>query len=184
MMTRLKILAISGSLSKKSLNTQVLHALRGLAPDSAVIELAAIDSIPFFNADLNEVPASVNALKQQIEASDGVLIATPEFNYGIPGVLKNAIDWVSRPAYASVLAQKPIGILGASPGPVGTARAQGQLKQVLSGTASDLFPFPELTIGQASNKFGQEGQVEDERLRASLTRFITSYCEWLERRIP
>ena len=100
--------------------------MRRLAPESAAIELADIDSIPFFNADLNEVPASVNTLKQQIEASDGVLIATPEYNYGIPGVLKNAIDWVSRPAYASVLAQKPIGILGASPGPVGTARAQGQ----------------------------------------------------------
>ncbi len=182
-MSTVNVLALSGSLRQKSLNTRALLALRAFAPNGVEIELASIEEIPFYNSDLEEVPGPVDELKHSIEKANGLLIATPEYNYGIPGVLKNAIDWVSRPAYKSVLAQKPVGILGASPGPVGTARAQGQLKQVLLGTVSDLFPYPELTLGQAGAKLGAEGEVTDEKTREQLKRFIENYSEWVEKRV-
>jgi chromate reductase, NAD(P)H dehydrogenase (quinone) len=180
-MKKLNILGICGSLRAGSLNSRALLAVKGLAGDDVNIEVAAISDIPLYNGDLGDPPDSVERLKKQIASNDGLLIATPEYNYGIPGVLKNAIDWVSRPAYKSVLAQKPVAIMGASPGAVGTARAQGQLKQVLLGTASEVFPFPEVTLGQASEKLSEDGSVTDERTSQQLKRFIDSYAEWLRR---
>lgn len=181
-MKHLNILGICGSLRAASLNQRALMAVKNAAGEGVNVEVAVISDVPLYNADIAEPPASVERLKSQIAASDGLLIATPEYNYGIPGVLKNAIDWVSRPAYKSVLAQKPVAILGASPGAVGTARAQGQLKQVLLGTASEVFPFPEVTLGQAGDKLAEDGAVTDERTLQQLTRFIEGYTDWLRRR--
>src|SRR5690606_23086457 len=114
----------------------------------------AIGDLPHFNADASEVgQAAVDELRAQIGGADAVLIATPEYNYSIPGVLKNAIDWTSRPSYRSVWAGKPVGILGASPGAVGTARAQGHLRQVLAGMTAQVSPHPEFALGQAASRF-------------------------------
>jgi chromate reductase len=96
-------------------------------------------------------------------------------------VLKNAIDWVSRPAYRSVLAHKPVTLLGASPGAVGTARAQGQLKQVLSGTLSPLFPHPEIAVGGSGSKFDALGRLTDDRTREQLRTFMKEFSTWVER---
>jgi chromate reductase len=119
-------------------------------------------------------------LKGQIGASDGVLLATPEYNYGIPGVLKNAIDWVSRPAYRSVLLGKPIAIIGASPGAVGTARAQAQLRQVLARTLSEVFPHPDFLLARARERIEGRALV-DERSRSLLREMLERYVSWIKR---
>jgi chromate reductase len=176
------IVAISGSLRRESFNTALLHAMVELAPEGTTLSIASIGDIPFYNADLDidGGPASVRALKHRIDEADGLLIATPEYNYGIPGVLKNAIDWVSRPGFRSVLAGKPVAIVGASPGMVGTARAQGQLKQVLLGTISEVFPYPEVLVSKAKDRF-RDGKLEDEATRELLAQMLRKYVSWIHR---
>ncbi len=183
-MKKVHILAIPGSLRAASLNLRALRALQSLADEDARVDIRPIDDIPLYDPDRHAEggPESVQKLKDQIAAADGLLISTPEYNYGVPGVLKNAIDWVSRPAYQSVLAHKPVAVLGASISPVGTARAQGQLKQVLLGTVSDLFPHPELALSDAKSKLGEGGEVLDEGTEQLLRRFIGAYLEWLRGR--
>lgn len=181
-MLSLKILAVSGSLRAESYNTKVLLEFARLALGRAEVEFCSLAEIPLYNEDVDGagLPAVVT-LKHAIERADGLVIATPEYNYGVPGVLKNAIDWVSRPAYNSVLTGKPVAILGASQGQVGTARAQGQLKQVLLGTVCEVFPSPEIAIGDVATKFDDTGTLKDERTLHSLERFISGYCNWLSR---
>ncbi len=181
-MTALKILGIAGSLREASANRRALFALSQIAPEDVEVSLASLADIPLYNADLDEPPGVVQ-LKREIAAADGLLIATPEYNYGIPGVLKNAIDWVSRPAYQSVLAHKPIAMFGVAPSPIGTARAQAQLKQVLLGTVSELFPTPEVALGSSSQLFDEAGQLADERSAERLRRLIVDYSAWLRRRV-
>jgi chromate reductase len=177
-----RIVAISGSLRKGSLNTALLRATVELAPDGAEMRLVSIESIPLYNADLDVDggPVAVRELKRQIEDADGLLIATPEYNYGIPGVLKNAIDWVSRPGFKSVLAGKPVAILGASPGMVGTARAQAQLKQVLLSTLCEVFPYPEVLVARAHERF-EGGRLQDEDTRKIVREMLAGYIAWIER---
>lgn len=174
----IELLAIVGSLRRGSLNRRLLLALQTLAPEQTQILEAAISDVPLYNADL-DVPESVVRLKSQMAKASGLLVVTPEYNYGVPGVLKNAIDWVSRPAFRSVLANKPVALLGASPSQVGTARAQGQLKQVLLGTVSNLFPYPEVNVGNAGEKLGESGEILDSRTRAQLEGFIKGYRSWV-----
>lgn len=183
MTNRLHVLAIAGSLRKRSLNRAILRAAVELAPPSLSIELEELGPLPMYDGDLDldGGPPTVRAFKDRIAASDGLLIATPEYNYGIPGVLKNALDWASRPAYRSVLAHKPVAILGVASGLVGTARAQGQLKQVLLGTISQVFPYPELLIGSAAERFDEEGRLVDAGTRESLARMLDTYAAWLSR---
>lgn len=176
-----KLVAIVGSLRKDSINRKTLNALLSLASDTVRLSEAAIGEVPLYNADLEE-PDSVQHLKKQIEEADGLILITPEYNYGIPGVLKNAIDWVSRPSYQSVLANKPVAILGASPGLIGTARAQGQLKQVLLGMISDVFPYPEICIGSFGAKVNAAGELSDETTRQHLEKFLGAFSEWAKAR--
>lgn len=178
-----KLVGIVGSLRKDSFNKKLMMALAARVPAATTVELVTLEDVPLFNADLLESePPGVIALKGKIAQADGVILATPEYNYGIPGVLKNALDWASRPAYQSVFAQKPVTIMGASPGPVGTARAQGQLKQVLLGMASDIYPVPEQTFGQIASKLNDVGEVIDEALGNSLSRFAIGFSEWVLKR--
>jgi chromate reductase len=176
------IIGISGSLRKGSFNTALLGAMTSLVPEGTTLSVAAIDAIPLYNADfdVDGGPESVRALKRRIEEADALLLATPEYNYGIPGVLKNAIDWVSRPGYQSVLAAKPVAIVGAAPGIVGTARAQGQLKQVLLGTISRVFPYPEVLVSKAHERI-RDGKLEDEATRELLRRMLADYVTWIGR---
>jgi chromate reductase len=180
-MTRL--VGISGSLREGSFNTALLHSTQDLMPSGATVSVASIQSVPLYNGDLDidGGPPAVQELKRQIDEADGVLIATPEYNFGIPGVLKNAIDWVSRPGFQSVLRHKPVAIIGASPGAVGTARAQGQLKQVLLATLSEVFPYPEVLVGRAQERF-RDGHLEDEQTREVLRKMLEAYVAWIQRR--
>lgn len=181
-----KLVGIVGSLRKGSINRKVLEALSALVSSGAslkdrgaTLEEASLAEIPLYNGDLEE-PASVLALKEQIAGAQGVILLTPEYNYGIPGVLKNALDWVSRPAYKSVMMKKPVAILGAAPGAVGTARAQGQLKQVLAGMASDLFPYPEVLLGSYGTKSDADGKLTDQNTLEHLEKFLAGYLSYVD----
>ena len=175
--SRTQLLGISGSLREGSLNTKLLRAMSELLPEGAALTVRSLADIPLYNGDLDVDggPASVRALKAEIDAAEGLIIATPEYNYGVPGVLKNAIDWVSRPAYESVLVGKPVAIVGAAPGLLGTARAQGQLRNVLFGTLAEVFPHPEVLLGQAQQRMN-DGKLTDETSRKivgdMLARFV------------
>lgn len=173
----MKIVAISGSLRKDSLNTRLLEAARACFPEGTVVELCPIDDLPLYNQDLDgeQKPAGVNRFRQAVDEADGLLIATPEYNYGIPGGLKNAIDWASRPAYQSPFVKKPVAVLSASMSPVGGARVQGQLKQVLLGVLADVFNAPEFLLPSAHQAFAADGQLQDADALRRLQRFATDF---------
>ena len=185
MSKQLKILAIPGSLRARSLNRAALLTAQALAPAKVSIELASLADIPLYNGDLDVDggPAPVRAFKRAIVEADGLLIATPEYNYGVPGVLKNAIDWASRPAYPSPLAGKPVAMIGVAAGGVGGARALAHLKLVMLGVLSEVFPYPETLIGAAHKKFDDELRLTDEPTRAHLERLVAAYGDWLARRV-
>lgn len=180
-MSELTIAGICGSLRGGSLNRRALLAWATSLPPQVLFQDLSIEGVPLYNADIDPVPEAVVALKQAIAAADAVVIATPEFNYGIPGVLKNALDWASRPAYKSVFAHKPLTMLGAAPGPVGTARAQGQLKQVLLGMLGQIYPCPELVIGGAEARLGTSGSVTDPALAQALERHAREFTAWVRK---
>ena len=176
------LVGISGSLRKGSLNTMLLEAMKELLPDDTRLTVRSIDDIPLYNGDLDVDggPEPVRSLKVDIGAADGLIIATPEYNYGIPGVLKNAIDWVSRPAFKSVFVGKPVAIVGAAPGIIGTARAQAELRNVLFGTLAEVFPHPEILVGQAKQRL-KSGTLSDEMSRDLITGFLSAYVKRIRR---
>lgn len=161
---KFKILGISGSLRKQSTNTMALRNAQKLAPEGMAIEIADISNIPLYNGDLHAQgePLSVTQLKSQIRAADAVLIATPEYNFSIPAVLKNALDWVSRPPDPP-FNEKPVAILGVAPGPVGTARVQYHLRQVLVFMNTFTLNKPEVFINHSAQKFNAEGDLTDQQ---------------------
>ena len=176
-----RILGIAGSLRRGSYNHLLLEAARELAPQWITIEFFDLADIPLYNADLDtaeERPASVEQLKRAIAAADGLLIATPEYNHTVPGVLQNAIDWASRPAGKSPLAGKPTGIMGAATGGIGTARAQQHLKLVLFSTLAVVLPHSGVTVGQAAEKFDATGRLAHEPTRAFVKSFIQDLGYW------
>jgi len=177
------VLAISGSLRKASTNTMALKAAQALAPDGMTVELADLSQIPLFNGDLQSLgePEAVVHLKAQIRAADAVLIATPEYNFSIPGVLKNALDWVSRPPEPP-FDGKPVAIMGAAPGPLGTARVQYHLRQVLVFMNTFTVNKPEVFISHSGTKFDSEGRLTDE-VTAKFIRELLGSLQSLARRV-
>lgn len=159
----MKVLGISGSLRKGSHNTMALRAAQKLAPEGMAIEIAAIGDIPLYNDDVRDLglPSAVAELKAKVMAADAVLIVTPEYNFSIPGVLKNVLDWLSRPPEPP-FDGKPVAIMGASPGPVGTARVQYDLRKVLVFMNTFTVNKPEVFISHAASKFNAEGELTDE----------------------
>ena len=159
----MKVLGISGSLRKGSYNSMALRAAQKLAPEGMSLEIADISRIPMYNDDVRAAgePAEVAALKAQIRAADAVLLVTPEYNFSIPGVLKNTLDWMSRPPEPP-FDGKAVAIMGASPGPVGTARVQYDLRKVLVFMNSFTVNKPEVFIANAPTKFNAEGELTDE----------------------
>jgi chromate reductase len=178
----LKIVGLSGSLREGSFNTALLKAAGDLFGDRASLERFDIGRLPHFNQDTDE-PDAAAELKATISAADGLLIATPEYNYSIPGVLKNALDWASRPAYKSCLAQKPTAILGASMSPVGTARAQSHLRQTLAGTVTPIFAYPEFLVGAAHAKFDDTLTLTDASTQEHLQRFVDHFLGWVAKQV-
>jgi chromate reductase len=175
----MKILGISGSLRKGSYNTAALRAASEVAPEGVTIEIADISEIPLYNDDVRVqgYPAAVERFRGQIRAADALLFATAEYNYSISGVLKNAIDWASRPPEAP-LAAKPAAVMGASMGLFGAARAQYHLRQI--GVFVDLkfVNKPEVMIGTAQDRFDAEGKLIHEPTRESIRKLLVSLAEW------
>jgi len=176
------VLGLVGSLSANSRNRAVLETLVARMPAGAVLTRHDLGAVPPYNADLDgdQPPEPVVALKDAISRADALLFACPEYNYSIPGVLKNAIDWASRPAFRSPLAGKPVALFSVSLAPTGGARAQRELKYVLTGTLSLLIPHKEVVIGNASEKI-KEGRLVDEASLAALDRLIEDVLSFLRR---
>jgi len=177
------VLGIVGSLRQASFNRSLIGAAQELAPEGMAITLFDLGEVPLYNGDVEAAgdPPGVTRLKEAIRAADGVLIATPEYNHGVPGVVKNAIDWASRPAGQAALQGKPVALLGASPGITGTARGQSQLRQAFEFTDSYCMPQPELLVFQAHEKFDAEGRLADERTRKNLAKFLVAFSGWVAR---
>jgi chromate reductase len=180
-MKTISILGIVGSLRKASYNHAALVAAQKLVPAGVILTLTGIQDIPVYNQDgENTLPASVLEFKQQIHAADAVLFATPEYNYSLPGGLKNAIDWASRPFGESAWAGKPAAILGASVGGFGTARAQYHLRQILVALDMPVVTQPEVMIGNASQKFDQNGVLTDEPTREFIRKLLVALGRLVE----
>jgi chromate reductase, NAD(P)H dehydrogenase (quinone) len=179
----LRIAAFSGSLRRASLNRALIHAARELAPQGMKIELIEIGHLPLYNADVEAEgdPPSVERFKAQLRDADGVLIATPEYNDGIPGALTNAIDWGSRLPGRSPLVGKPVALMGASPSQIGTARAQLHIRQLLAHVHARTLPSPELLIAKAHEKFDQELRLADESTRRVLAGLLARFGAWIAR---
>jgi chromate reductase, NAD(P)H dehydrogenase (quinone) len=177
-----KVLGICGSLRKGSYNAAALRAAQELAPDGMTVESFDIAPIPVYNEDVRAegLPAAVEQFRGRIRAADALLFVTPEYNYSVPGVLKNAIDWASRPP-EQPFAGKPVAIMGTSPGALGTARAQYHLRQIL--VFLDMHPInkPEVMIGAASSKFDAAGQLTDEPTRDFIRQLLTALGGWTRR---
>jgi chromate reductase len=180
MMSTHKILALSGSLRKDSLNTALLRAAAELTDNEVLIY--DYRQVPAYDSDIG-LPDSVEKLKAAVAGADAVLIATPEYNYSVPGVLKNAIDWASRPAYRSGFRDKPVGIVSAATSFVGGARGQQHLKTILLGMGAAVFPWPEFLVGAAREKF-DDGQLVDERTSRLLAEYMKGFGEWIDRASP
>ncbi len=175
----IRILGIAGSLRRDSFNRAALRAATELVPEGATIEVFELDGIPGFNQDEEQnPPAEVTELKKRIRGADAILIVTPEYNYSIPGVLKNAIDWASRPYGDSAWNGKPAAIMGASVGTIGTARAQYHLRQMM--VFLNMFPInqPEVMIGNASERFDAEGNLTHDATKNFIRQLLQNLVEW------
>ena len=177
-----RILGIAGSLRRESYNRAALRAATQLVPEGASIDIVEIDGFPGFNQDQEQnPPANVVELKRRIREADAILIVTPEYNYSIPGVLKNAIDWASRPYGDSAWDGKPAAIMGASVGAIGTARAQYHLRQMF--VFLNMFPInqPEVMIGNAQERFDAQGNLTDETTKDLIRYLLQNLLEWTQR---
>lgn len=177
----LTILGIAGSLRKGSYNRAALRAAQQLVPQGARLETFDLDGIPPFNQDEEQhPPAKVTELKARIRAADAILLVTPEYNYSIPGVLKNAIDWASRPYGDNAWDGKPVAVMGASIGNIGTARAQYHLRQVFVFLNMHPVNQPEVMIGNAAERFDAQGNLVDESTKKHIQRLLESLVNWAQ----
>ena len=181
-MATLTFCAISGSLRSGSYNTAALRAAAELAPEGITIVEEGIADIPLYNEDVKAAafPAAVVRLQHAIASADAVLIATPEYNYSVPGVLKNAIDWVSR-TDPQPFADKPVAIMGASPGALGTARAQYDLRRMFVYLDAHLLNKPEVMISAAHTRFDADGRLTDQATRKFVASLLTALRDWTHR---
>jgi chromate reductase, NAD(P)H dehydrogenase (quinone) len=179
---KVHILGFAGSLRKQSYNRALLSAALEMVPDDASLEIFDLEGIPPFNQDLElQPPDKVKELKARIRAADAILIATPEYNYSIPGVLKNAIDWASRPYGDNAFNGKPVAMMGASIGMLGTARAQYHLRQ--SFVFLNMHPLnqPEVMVPFANEKIDQNGKVTDEKTKKKIAELLESLVVWTKK---
>jgi len=178
-----RVVAFAGSLRRRSFNRALIEAAREIAPPALTIESVGIGGLPLYDADLEAQgdPAPVTEFKAALASADGILIATPEYNDGIPGVLTNALDWGSRLPGRSPLAGKPVMVMGASPSQVGTARAQLHLRQVLAHVQARALPPPELLVARAHERFDAELHLTDEGTRRLLADLLRRFVIWIAR---
>jgi chromate reductase len=177
-----RILGIAGSLRRGSDCRAALRASTQLVPEDASLDIVELDGIPGFNQDEEQnPPAKVAELKRRIREAGAILIVTPEYNYSIPGVLKNAIDWASRPYGDSAWAEKPVALMGASIGTISTARAQYHLRQMF--VFLNMFPInqPEVMIGNAAERFDASGNLTDETTKKLIRQLLENLRDWTRR---
>src|SRR5690349_11291623 len=178
----IRILGIAGSLRRESYNRAALRAATKLVPEDTILETFELDGIPIFNQDDEQKPVpKVPEFKRRIREADAILFVTPEYNYSVPGVLKNAIDCASRPYGDSAWNGKPAAIMGASPGTLGTARAQYHLRQIL--VFLNMFPInqPEVMIAHAEERFDQKGNLTDVITKEFILALLQNLVEWTRR---
>jgi len=183
MKTPIRILGIAGSLRRESYNRAALRAATKLVPEGAILETFELDGVPVFNQDEEQnPPAKVTELKRRIREADAILFVTPEYNYSVSGVLKNAIDWASRPYGDSAWNGKPAAIMGASPGAMGTARAQYHLRQMLVFLDAFAFNRPEIFIGSSKGKFDEaKGELTDQPTRDIIKQQLEGFAKFIAR---
>lgn len=177
----MKLLAITGALRKDSFNTQLLKAVKELAPQEMGIEIVTLHGVPLYDGDEEDkhgVPAIVKALQEKVRQADGIIISTPEYNFSIPGVLKNGLDWMSRSG--NPFKWKRVGVMGASEGPIGTARSQYHLRQNLVGLEAITMPKPEIFVALADTKFAN-GKLTDERTKKIIVTWLAAFKDWVKR---
>lgn len=174
------LLGICGSLRKASLNRALLNAVRDALPADADMTIHESIELPIFNSDLDDPPGVVR-LKAAIAAADGLIISVPEYNYSVPGGLKNALDWVSRPPECSPLRRKPVGIVGAATGMSGTIRAQTHLRQMMLYSDSPCLSQTEVLIAHANKRFDADGRLTDESTRVLLKQFGAAMIAFVRR---
>ncbi len=185
----MKILGISGSLRKASYNTALLRAAVGSMPEGAQLEIGSIAGIPLYDGDLEAaqgIPAPVQALKSRIQENQGLLLVTPEYNNSMPGVFKNAIDWLSRPSadIAKVFGDRPVGVIGASPGGFGTILAQNAWLPVLRTLGTRTWFGGRLQVSRAGNVFNAAGELTDEAIRAQLRKYLAGFVDFIRNGTP
>ncbi|MDQ4073422.1 MAG: NAD(P)H-dependent oxidoreductase [Thermoproteota archaeon] len=176
---KIRVLGFAGSLRSGSYNKALLRASLDFLPEDMSLEIFEIDGIPPFNQDIEkDMPEKVKEFKSKIRDSDAILIATPEYNYSIPGVLKNAIDWASRPYGDNPLDGKPVSIMSASIGMLGGARAQYHLRQVF--VFLNMYPInkPEVMVTFAQDKFDVNGKLTDDNTKKFLRQLLQNLAEW------
>jgi chromate reductase len=178
-----RILGISGSLRAGSFNTALLRAAQQVAGDDVTLEAATLHGIPLYDGDVEArdgEPAAVTALQQRIIASDGVLLVTPEYNNGIPGVFKNGIDWLSRgsPDIPAVFGGRPFALIGASPGNFGTILSQNHWLPVLKTLGVRLWAGQKLMVSRAGSAFDAEGRLTDDKVRQQLAGFVQGFAAY------
>jgi chromate reductase len=174
----IRILGIAGSLRRKSYNRAALRAAQQLAPEDAVIDIFELDGIPVFSEDDElQPPVKIVELKKRIREADAILFVTPEYNYSIPGGLKNAIDWASRPYGDSAWTDKPAAIMGASVGTLGTARAQYHLRQVFVFLNVHTINQPEVMIANAAQNFDAEGNLTNESTKNLIRQLLANLVD-------
>lgn len=173
------ILGFAGSLRKDSYNKALLRAAAELLPENARLEVFDLDGIPLYNQDLEkDMPVIVKEFKSRIRAADAILIATPEYNYSMPGVLKNAIDWASRPPGDNSFEGKPLALMSASTGMLGGARAQYHLRQVFVTLNMQAVNRPEVLVSFAPKKIDEKGNVTDQRTREIMRKLLENLVTW------
>jgi NAD(P)H-dependent FMN reductase len=182
----MKIIALSGALRRASYNTALLRAAIELAPAGVTIELRTLHGIPLYDGDVEAegIPAAVTALREAIRAADALLIATPEYNNSIPGVLKNGLDWLSRPSGegAKLFGGKPTALVGATPGGFGTVQSQDAILSVFRTFGSDFWMGGRLMVSKAGTVFDADGQLVDDKVRAQLQQFVGGFVEFVKAR--
>lgn len=183
----MKILALSGALRRASYNTALLRAAAAMAPEGVTIDVRTLHGIPLYDGDVEAqgMPEAVTALREDIRAADALLISTPEYNHSIPGVLKNGLDWLSRPPAegARLFNGKPTGLVGASPGGFGTVRSQRAMLAVLHAFGCDFWMAGELLVSKAGAVFDAEGQLVDEKVRGQLQQYLQGFAEFVKKRV-
>ncbi len=179
---KIKILGICGSLRKGSYNMMALKTAQKLAPDDVEIKIAEIGDLPLFNQDLEaDLPPSVLRFREEVQEANALLFASPEHNYSVTAALKNALEWGSRPYGKAVMNGKPVGIIGASNGMIGTGRGQYHLRQIC--VQIDMHPLnkPEVMISFVQDKFDADGNLNDEKTRLKIKELLVALAEWTKK---